>query len=349
MLIKTKDTIFSTKICQVQIEITGICNMNCKHCRNSFDKSPDMPLSEIDKILKFAIKNGNEQLEVVLSGGEPFLHKNFNEILVLLKKHKIKNLYITTNGSQSITPYLQQLKKFKTMISVSIDSIVENEHDLFRNFKGAFKKALETIKYLYDNEVFVGVRTSLLPENIDKIGEIADFVYQLGVKRLAISSVLPIGSALNDENMLMTQNEKRKFLETLFAIREKYYPEMKVTTNDPLHNLCQKDGCCDEFTSSDGVHTINGCTGGVTQFNVFANGDLTPCAIFNMPILNVFKTEYKDIEKIYVRNEVVKNLVSRAFSGKCGKCPMKFTCGGCRARAKNTYGDYLATDPDCWI
>jgi len=77
MLIKTRNTIFSVKICQVQIEITGICNMNCKHCRNSFDKSPDMPLSEIDKILKFAIKNGNEQLEVVLSGGEPFLHKKF--------------------------------------------------------------------------------------------------------------------------------------------------------------------------------------------------------------------------------------------------------------------------------
>jgi len=211
------------------------------------------------------------------------------------------------------------------------------------------KKHWKQSNIFNENGIFVGIRTSLLPKNIDKIGEIADFVYKLGVKRLSISSVLPIGSALNDKNMLMTQNEKRRFLETLFAIREKYYPEMKVTTNDPLHNLCKKDGCCDESMSFDGVRTINGCTGGVTQFNVFANGDLTPCAILNMPILNIFETEYNDIEKIYVRNEVVKNLVSRAFSGKCGKCPIKFACGGCRARAKNTYEDYLATDPDCWI
>ena len=348
MLIKTENTTYSVKIHQVQIEITGVCNMNCKHCRNSFDKSQDMPLSEIDKILKFAVKNGDEQLEVTLSGGEPFLHKKLNDILALLKKYKIKGLYITTNGSLSIAPYLHQLKEFKTMISVSLDSIVENEHDSFRDFKGAFRKALETIEYLQNNGLFVGVRTSLLPENIAKIDEITDFVYKLGVKRLAISSILPIGSALNDKSMLMTQNEKRKFLEPLFAIREKYYPEMKVTTSDPLHNLCRKVGCSDELTNSDRVK-IDGCTAGVTQFNVFANGNLTPCAILNMPILNVFETEYKDIEKKYTENEIVKKLTSRAFSGKCGECQMKFTCGGCRARAKNTYGDYLATDPNCWI
>ena len=33
MIIETKNEIYETKLNLIQIELTGYCNMNCKHCR----------------------------------------------------------------------------------------------------------------------------------------------------------------------------------------------------------------------------------------------------------------------------------------------------------------------------
>jgi radical SAM protein with 4Fe4S-binding SPASM domain len=35
------------------------------------------------------------------------------------------------------------------------------------------------------------------------------------------------------------------------------------------------------------------------------------------------------------------------IKGKCGRCEFKAVCGGCRARAYEGTGDYLAAEPYC--
>jgi len=35
------------------------------------------------------------------------------------------------------------------------------------------------------------------------------------------------------------------------------------------------------------------------------------------------------------------------YKGKCGRCEFIRVCGGCRARAYETTGDYLAEEPFC--
>jgi radical SAM protein with 4Fe4S-binding SPASM domain len=35
------------------------------------------------------------------------------------------------------------------------------------------------------------------------------------------------------------------------------------------------------------------------------------------------------------------------YGGKCGKCEFIKVCGGCRARAYEATGDYLAEEPLC--
>ena len=36
-----------------------------------------------------------------------------------------------------------------------------------------------------------------------------------------------------------------------------------------------------------------------------------------------------------------------AYEGKCGSCEFIKICGGCRARAYNIHGSYLAEEPFC--
>jgi radical SAM protein with 4Fe4S-binding SPASM domain len=37
----------------------------------------------------------------------------------------------------------------------------------------------------------------------------------------------------------------------------------------------------------------------------------------------------------------------RTYKGKCGRCEFLKVCGGCRARAYEITGDYLAEEPYC--
>mgnify|MGYP001582520685 FL=1 len=47
--VETEDTIYEIEFGQVQIEITGRCNMRCQHCRAANQLKQDMPIEQIVK------------------------------------------------------------------------------------------------------------------------------------------------------------------------------------------------------------------------------------------------------------------------------------------------------------
>ena len=51
---------------------------------------------------------------------------------------------------------------------------------------------------------------------------------------------------------------------------------------------------------------------------------------------------------IWRDSEVFNNLRNfKKLKGKCGACEYKAVCGGCRARAYEATGDYMAEEPLC--
>jgi AdoMet-dependent heme synthase len=52
--------------------------------------------------------------------------------------------------------------------------------------------------------------------------------------------------------------------------------------------------------------------------------------------------------EIWKNSQVFKQLRDfNELKGKCGVCEYKRVCGGCRARAYEATGDYLAEEPLC--
>jgi hypothetical protein len=51
--------------------------------------------------------------------------------------------------------------------------------------------------------------------------------------------------------------------------------------------------------------------------------------------------------EIWSGSPVFAELRKRELGGRCGRCEYRLVCGGCRARALATSGDYLAEDPSC--
>lgn len=350
LTVETDSCIYEIEFAQIQVEITGICNMKCRHCRAANIARVNMPVDQIIKILKFGRQFSPDYKEVVLSGGEPLVHPQFNDVISSIRGNGGNSVTITTNGSLLSDRHLdlfESLNFQRLMLSVSLDSLDRKEHDAYRNYPGAYDRAVKAIKLIVKRNtpnVISSVRTTIAPDQIGEMEKMADFVYKLGCNRFSISSIIPSGRALDNPKLWMSSGEKRRFIEKVYELKNKYPPEFNITTNDPLKCLIR--GFSDIGGGSELV--FDGCPAAACTFNVNPNGEMTPCALMDLPIMNVTHMTIEEMTSAYQNSEVVKNMLEMNLTGKCGSCPKKYQCGGCRARAMAKYDNYLAEDPDCW-
>jgi radical SAM protein with 4Fe4S-binding SPASM domain len=88
-----------------------------------------------------------------------------------------------------------------------------------------------------------------------------------------------------------------------------------------------------------------GCLGGITFCFISHVGQVQPCGYLELDCGNMKK---KSFSAIWEKSEVFRNLRDYSkYGGKCGRCEFIKVCGGCRARAYEATGDYLAEEPLC--
>ena len=74
-------------------------------------------------------------------------------------------------------------------------------------------------------------------------------------------------------------------------------------------------------------------------------GVVQPCGFLD---LNCGDVTQKPFQKIWNDSEIFGNLRDfDSLKGKCGACEYRKVCGGCRARAYEATGDYMAEEPLC--
>jgi len=88
-----------------------------------------------------------------------------------------------------------------------------------------------------------------------------------------------------------------------------------------------------------------GCLGGLSFVFVSHKGDVQPCGYFDA---NAGSVRDKPFSEIWEDASLFKDLRNfRLIEGKCGKCDYVRFCGGCRARAYELTGRYMAEEPYC--
>lgn len=344
------DTVYAFQFAEVQFEITGVCNMCCEHCRAADDEFVDLDISQIEKVIRFVRKYSPHYKEVTVSGGEPFMHKQFREILALLRKENVTHLTLTTNGTfvdDDILDYISGLNFERVTFSISLDFLDPETHNKFRNCTYAYEVAVNAMKRIRERDnpaFFVSMRSTILPENIEKMESMVLFAKGLNLHRISFSSVLPSGRAKGNKALIMTPSQLTKFSQELQRLALKYRGEIQISSNEPLK--WQARELHPEKTDGSTL-IIDCCPAGTLSFNINSNGDMTPCSLLNLPMMNVISMTSEEIEEAYVNSPIVKALLTRSFTGKCGSCAYRCECGGCRVRAFNLVNDYLGEDPLC--
>jgi SynChlorMet cassette radical SAM/SPASM protein ScmF len=178
--------------------ISGSCNLACKHCWISPDFAET---NENGKFVKTDyIKSAIEQAKplglssVKLTGGEPLLHPQFKKIFTIIRK---ENLFcpIETNGTlvdEEMAKFLSADKK-KPFVSISIDGSKASTHEEIRGVKGSFKKSVNAIKHLVENNINPQLICTLNQKNVSELEEVIKIAENLGCESVKFNLIQKIG------------------------------------------------------------------------------------------------------------------------------------------------------------
>ncbi len=166
--------------------INSICNLTCEHCFywKNLNKSDDLTFEEFKKL---SLELGDIE-NLNLSGGEPFMRKEFAEIVNLfLTNNHVKEVYVPTNGyytEKTETQLLEllnveSLRLFACEISLDGD---EEYHNKFRGNPKSFAKAMETYDMLAelqkaDPRLRIHCISTATHENIDELRALTTYLY----------------------------------------------------------------------------------------------------------------------------------------------------------------------------
>lgn len=88
-----------------------------------------------------------------------------------------------------------------------------------------------------------------------------------------------------------------------------------------------------------------GCLAGVSYCFISNEGIVQPCGYLELNSGDLRGSTFSDIWK---NSSIFADLRDFfKYRGKCGRCEYINVCGGCRARAYATNGDYLSEEPLC--
>ncbi|RKX61341.1 MAG: heme b synthase [Thermodesulfobacteriota bacterium] len=331
-------------------EVTRSCNLNCVHCRAASSKGPyknELTTQEIFRILE-EISEFAKPI-IILTGGEPLLRPDIFDIAKKISQLGFKPV-LATNGTLITKDIALKIKESGiTRVSISLDGADASSHDGFRQMPGAFEGALKGIQALKKAGIPFQINTTLTGVNADELPKIHELTKKLGAVAHHIFLLVPVGRGKELEKHNLSPEKYEEILHWFYDQREKSGIHLKATCAPFYYRIlrqrAKKEGKPVNFETFGLDAITRGCLAGIGFCFISHVGIVQPCGYLEIPCGNLRENSFKDI---WENSEVFKNLRNfKKYKGKCGKCEYISVCGGCRARAYETTGDYLEADPLC--
>ena len=339
-------------------EITRSCNLACIHCRASALHGPyegELSTDEAKALLD-NIKSFSNPI-IILTGGEPLARADFYEIAIY--GHDIGLRMVLGTNSTLMTPEIAAKVKEVGIprMSVSIDFPIAEKHDEFRGHPGAFDAAVRGIKIAQEAGIEVQINSTITKLNVAYLDDLLKFAKDIGAVAFHPFLLVPTGRGKELEEQELPPEEYERTLNWVYDKQKEEKDIFFKPTDAPhyfriMRQRAKEDGEKASAMMSGHPHAARGletmtrgCLGGIGFCFISHVGQVQPCGYFEKAAGNVKEQPFKDIwetSKLFADLRDYDKL-----KGKCGICEFKRVCGGCRARAYEVTGDYLAEEPYC--
>jgi molybdenum cofactor biosynthesis protein A len=294
---------FGRKHNYLRISLLEKCNLRCAYCMpaDGIALSPKASLMTADEIFAIAqtfVENGVDKIR--LTGGEPLLRKDFDEIISKLASLKVL-LSITTNGIL-IDRHIDVLKQFKIKkINLSLDTLVPSKFHTI-TLRNQFEKVIDNLHLLLNHDFQVKVNVVLMKGFNEN--EIVDFVKLTQFLPISIRFIefMPFAGNQWDRSKMVSQNEILTDLENAFSSEEilKLEDEKNFTARTYKIKGFQGDfGIISSITNP----FCDGCN----RIRLTANGKIKNC---------LFSNSETDLLTPFRNGESITDLISASIKSK---------------------------------
>ena len=172
---------------------------------------------------------------------------------------------------------------------------------------------------------------------------------ELGAVAHHIFLLVPTGRGKYILDQEITAEEYEQTLNWFYDQREVAPLQLKATCAPHYYRIlrqrAKQEGRQVTFQSHGLDAVTRGCLGGTGFCFISHRGIVQPCGFLALDCGDVTRTAFAEI---WHNAEIFQALRNPAnLKGKCGRCEYNRVCGGCRARAYEATGDYLAEEPLC--
>lgn len=188
--------------------VTGRCNLKCKHC---FQGAPNKSIHDLstDEALKVIdILGENFITRVNLTGGEPLVRPDIEELFAAFNRNHIKVCMISSNGVLLNERIITLFKKYDMQPSFQISFDGVGCHDWLRGVPGTEEKVIRAIKLCAENDIKVVMATCLHKDNLYSLDDTVKLAESLGCVAIKINPVTAFNNYSNENGVrLLSQDE----------------------------------------------------------------------------------------------------------------------------------------------
>lgn len=289
--------------------INSICNMKCDHCFYWRELNHKDDLTK-DEIFELSCSLGRVE-NLNLSGGEPFIRKEFAEICRQFIRHnQTRQIYVPTNGwytektIEQISLTLEEPDVDLFVAELSLDGMPAF-HDRFRGTPHAFERAMKTYEALAelqerDPRLRIHANSTATNVNVEEIRRLTTYLFDRCPKMDHHNLAIIRGDPKNPSLSLPNLEEYRDlydYIRRLWAPREDGRYGGMV---EPMLQWAKIE------TVRQNTQVIP-CRAGRLSAVIYANGDVSVCEL-HQPLGNLrdkpFWEIWKSPEARQLRNSI---------------------------------------------
>ena len=310
-------------------EITLSCNINCLHCGSAANAHKRPNELSTQEALSLAEQLADLNCKrVILSGGEPFMRKDWSIIA-----QRLVDLGVETNIISNATIINDDIIDILERIGIrylmfSLDGATAKTHDYIRGKEGVFDHLMEVIDKLKKRGFAIANVSTIHKGNINELDDIKNLVLAHNVDIWQIQTANIRGRM--PKEWVLTADDYYKLAEYIAYNKQRYKGLLYISEADCI-------GYFSKLTPNMGLTNWRGCNAGINTLGIESDGTIIGCLSMQDDVEREGNIREKSLKEIWENPEGFK--YNRRFDlsqlgGVCANCKYGGICrGGCTERA----------------
>ena len=304
-------------------ELTPRCNFLCYHCYQGElkESGKELDTETIKRIIDKMVDIG--ALQVVFSGGDPFIRPDFSEIY-RYAKYKGLLIRVFTNGSMIKESHLSLFKELPPeRIIVSIYGASEETYRKTTKQIGMYNRVMNNIHEIIHAYIPLSLKLIVSKLTIQDFPAICQFAKDKGIELRYAFYIFP--SNTNDTSICDYMIEVKDMLKIDISYQKEFNQK-----------VAQKKNRWMSFYNENGYVPQYLCDFPHNQFYVDYEGTIFGCSAGLKPLGGNILTD--SFETIWQRFRSVRNKPMNSIN-ECVDCKALYFCVNCPADEYSFYGD----------